>query len=86
MKKAVTLINPAGQSKELTNIEFFDILTQFANSKTFARWSEEKHISGWVQHGKETRLSVSAIKKFLLESDYQIIDNLHDESLQHKQR
>lgn len=80
--KAITLINPAGQSKEFTNVEFFDILTQFANSKAFARWSEEKYISGWVLHGKEQRLSISAVKKFLIESGYQIIDNLHDESLQ----
>lgn len=37
MKKAITLINPKGERKDLTNVEFFDLQTQFAKSKAFAR-------------------------------------------------
>lgn len=62
MKKAITLINPKGERKDLTNVEFFDLQTQFAKSKAFARWSENRKIEGWVKHGKEYKLSVSAIK------------------------
>lgn len=51
MKKAITLINPKGERKDLTNIEFFDLQTQFANSKAFARWSEARKIEGWIKHG-----------------------------------
>ena len=77
MKKAITLINPKGERKDLTNIEFFDLQTQFAKSKAFARWK----IEGWIKHGKEYRLSVSAVNLFLKESGYQVINNLHNESL-----
>lgn len=40
--KAITLINPKGERKDLTNVEFFDLQTQFAKSKAFARWSETR--------------------------------------------
>ena len=81
MKKAITLINPKGERKDLTNVEFFELQIQFANSKAFARWSETRKIEGWIKHGKEYRLSVSAVNLFLKESGYQIINNLRDESL-----
>lgn len=81
MKKAITLINPKGERKDLTNVEFFDLQTQFAKSKAFARWSETRKIEGWVKHGKEYKLSVSAVNLFLKESGYQTINNLKDESL-----
>ena len=81
MKKAITLINPKGERKNLTNVEFFDIQIQFAKSKAFASWSEVRKIEGWIKHGKEYRLSMSAVNLFLKESGYQIINNLRDESL-----
>lgn len=79
--KAITLINPKGEKLELTNVEFFDLQTQYANSKSFARWSESRKIEGRIKHNKEYKLSVSAVNLFLKESGYQIINNLHDESL-----
>lgn len=81
MKKAITLINPKGERKDLTNVEFFDLQTQFAKSKAFARWSETRKIEGWVKHGKEYKLSVTAVNLFLKESGYQTINNLKDVSL-----
>ena len=45
--KAITLINPRGERLELTNVEFYELQLQFANSKTFEQWSEKRRISGW---------------------------------------
>lgn len=79
--KAITLINPKGERRDLTNIEFFELQTQYVKSKAFARWSEARKIEGWIKHGKEYKVSVSAVNLFLQESGYQIINNLHNESL-----
>lgn len=43
--KAITLINPRGERLELTNVEFYELQLQFANSKTFEQWSEKRRIS-----------------------------------------
>ena len=42
--KAITLINPRGERLELTNVEFYELQLQFANSKTFEQWSEKRRI------------------------------------------
>lgn len=75
--KAITLINPKGERKDLTGVEFFDLQTQYAKSKTFAKWSSERNIAGWIGTGKDTRLSPSAVNLFLTESGYQILNHLH---------
>ena len=75
--KAITLINPRGERLELTNVEFYELQLQFANSKTFEQWSEKRRISGWIGKGDDIRLSISAVNKILREKGYQIIDNLH---------
>ena len=49
--KAITLINPRGERLELTNVEFYELQLQFANSKTFEQWSEKRRISGWIGKG-----------------------------------
>ena len=79
--KAITLINPRGERLELTNVEFYELQLQFANSKTFEQWSEKRRISGWIGKGDDIRLSISAVNKFLREKGYQIIDNLPDSCL-----
>ena len=79
--KAITLINPRGERVELTNVEFYELQLQFANSKTFEKWSEERRISGWIGKGDNIKVSISAVNKFLKEKGYQIIDNLHKGSL-----
>ena len=66
--KAITLINPRGERLELTNVEFYELQLQFANSKTFEQW---------IGKGDDIRLSISAVNKFLREKGYQIVDNLH---------
>ena len=75
--KAITLINPRGERLELTNVEFYELQLQFANSKTFEQWSEKRRISGWIGKGDYIRLSFSAVNKLLREKGYQIVDNLH---------
>lgn len=76
-KKAITLINPKGERKDLTGAEFFDLQTRYVKSRAFTQWSEKRKISGWVKHNKEERISPTAVNMFLRESGYQIIDNLH---------
>lgn len=76
--KAVTLINPKGERKDLTNIEFFELQTKFAFSSVCKKWSQDKNIALWIRGGiggKETVISESAINKFLVESGYKIIKN-----------
>lgn len=78
--KAITLINPKGELRELTNVEFFELQLQYAKSSVCKKWSSEKNIALWIRGGienKETVLSISAINKFLIESGYKIINNLH---------
>lgn len=74
--KAVTIINPAGQRKDLTNVEFFELQLQFARSKAAQRWSDEKHIALWI--GKEQKLSITAVNMFLKDKGYKVTDNLHE--------
>ena len=75
--KAITLINPRGERLELTNVEFYELQLQFANSKTFEQWSEKRRISGWIGKGDDIRLSISAVNKFLREKGYNIIFYCH---------
>ena len=70
--KAITLINPRGERLEVTNVEFYELQLQFANSKTSEKWSEKRKISGWIRKGDD---------KFLREKGYQIVDNLHKSHL-----
>lgn len=74
--KAITIINPAGQRKDLTNVEFFEMQVQFAKSKSAQKWSDDKKIALWV--GKDHKLSVTAVNMFLIDKGYKIINNLHD--------
>lgn len=75
--KAITLTNPSGLVKELTGAEFYNLQIKYVKCKAFRDWSERRHISGWVKHDKEERISPTAVNMFLRESGYQIIDNLH---------
>lgn len=74
--KAITLVNPAGQRKELSNVEFFEMQMQFAKSKAAQKWSTDRNIALWL--GKEQKLAITAVNMFLKEMGYKIIDNLHD--------
>ena len=75
MKKAVTLINPKGESKDLTNVELYEMKTKFVKSKAFIEWSNRRNISGYINSGKECRISITAVDMFLIESGYKIIKN-----------
>ena len=79
--KAITLINPRGERLELTNVEFYELQLQFANSKTFEKWSEERRISGWIGKGDNIKVSISAVNQLVREKGYLIIDNLQNGSL-----
>lgn len=73
--EAVTLINPKGQRKDMSNVDFYALKEQFAKSKKVIDWSNKKNISLWIGKDKKT-LSVSAVDLFLKENGYQVINNL----------
>lgn len=75
--KAITLTNPKGEKRDLTNVEFFELQTQYVKSKAFSEWSAKRKISGYIGTGKDVKISPTAVNMFLKESGYEIINHLH---------
>ena len=72
MKQPVTITNPKGQVKELSNVEFYGLLTQFFKTKTFRTWSDRRNIAGEIKINGEMKMSPTAVEMFLRESGYKI--------------
>lgn len=73
--KAITLTNPAGQTKEFTNVEFFEYKHQVVKSNVFKSWANENNVCGKYNHNGEERLNTSVVEKFLELKGYKWVEN-----------
>jgi len=72
---AVTLINPQGDKKELSNVEFFALKIEFSKSKSYMQWAETNKRSCWAIFKGIAKFNPFAVDDFLTYSNYTVIHN-----------
>ncbi|WP_321437152.1 hypothetical protein [uncultured Bacteroides sp.] len=65
MSKSIKLINPKGEVKEFTNVEFFGFKNQVVETNSFISWANANNVCGTYMHNNERRLNTSVVDKFL---------------------
>jgi len=72
---AVTLINPTGEKKELTNVEFFALKIEFSKAKAYIQWATANQRTCWTVCDGVQKFSPYAVDDFLTHLNYIVIHN-----------
>ena len=68
----IELINPSGERKVMSTLEYVELLNKYVTTKSFKAWSDRRNIAGIIKLGGEMKVSGSAVEMFLRESGYKI--------------
>lgn len=68
----VKITNPKGQCKELTNIEYYSLLVDFAKTNPIKIWASQNRENVWFVWKNERRINIEVVEKFLKEKGYNI--------------
>lgn len=75
--EAITLINPKGQKKDFTNVEFYGFKDEVSRSQSFLKWAQKNSTGTHIMYNGATHLNVRAIERFLHEVGYVWIENFN---------
>lgn len=68
----VKITNPKWQCKELTNIEYYSLLVDFAKTNPIKIWASQNRENVWFVWKNERRINIEVVEKFLKEKGYNI--------------
>lgn len=68
--KAIKLINPHGDVKEFSNVEFYGFKDQVADTVSFKSWAASHNVCGRFTHNGKEVLNTQVIEAFLIDRGY----------------
>lgn len=76
--EAITLTNPKGETKDFTNVEFYEFKDTVSRSKSFQLWAQKSGTGSHINYNGTTYLNVRAIERFLHELGYDWKENFRN--------